>query len=65
MLDKLRNNMQNNKSKCNKFEQLSRYYVQNSFTDSTEIDLESWMESKISGKSFEEIVRAKYLAENA
>ncbi|RPI19767.1 MAG: hypothetical protein EHM58_00760 [Ignavibacteriae bacterium] len=50
-----RQNADNADNKTNPFE------IQNNFTNSAEFDLESWLESKVNGKSFEEIVRSKYL----
>ena len=35
--------------------------IQNTFANIAEIDLESWLESKISGRKFADIVREKYL----
>ena len=40
--------------------QTEKFEIQNSFTDSAEIDIESWLESKVSGKSFEEVVKQKH-----
>jgi tetratricopeptide (TPR) repeat protein len=58
-LDKLKSSAQKRPDNNSKSETLIRPEVKNSFTDSAEFDLESWLESKISGKSFEDIINVK------
>ncbi|HEY3251954.1 MAG TPA: hypothetical protein VGK25_12655, partial [Ignavibacteria bacterium] len=41
------------------FNSVSRFEIQNSFTNSAEFDMVSWLESKISGRRFEDIIKAK------
>ena len=59
-LEQLKIPQQNNLINSLEFKPVSKFEIQNSFTNSAEFDLVSWLESKISGSRFEDMVKAKY-----
>lgn len=60
-LDKLKSNQQNYPGDVSG-NGLTSFEIQNNFTNIAEFDLMSWLESKISGKRFDEVVRTKFVS---